>query len=98
VAEQLGEQLGRPVLPVAINANRPLPSSVVRFGSGDHVAAAPLAEIAEGTGSPLMVVGTAGGSWRSGSVAQRLIASPRVPVLVVPPPAPGASQPLAHAA
>jgi nucleotide-binding universal stress UspA family protein len=67
-------------------------------GSGDRVAAAPLAEIAQRAGSPLMVVGTAGGSWISGSVAQRLIASPRIPVLVVPPPAPAADQPLAHAA
>jgi nucleotide-binding universal stress UspA family protein len=98
VAARLGQQLDRPVLPVAINATQSLPRSVVRFGSGGSDAAAPLAEIAQRAGSPLMVVGTAGGSWLSGSVAQRLIASPRVPVLVVPPPAPVAEQPLAHAA
>jgi nucleotide-binding universal stress UspA family protein len=98
VAAWLGQQLDRPVLPVCVNATQSLPSSVVRFGSGDRVAAAPLAEIARRAGSPMMVVGTAGGSWLSGSVAQRLIASPRVPVLVVPPPAPVAEQPLAHAA
>jgi nucleotide-binding universal stress UspA family protein len=98
VATRLAEQLDRPVLPVAINTNQSLPHSVVRFGSGDRVAAAPLAEIAQRAGSPLMVVGTAGGSWLSESVAQRLISNPRVPVLVVPPPAPAADRPLAHAA
>jgi nucleotide-binding universal stress UspA family protein len=98
VAARLGEELDRPVLPVAINATRSLPRSVVPFGSGDRLAAGPLAEIAQRAGSPMMVVGTAGGSWLSGSVAQRLIASPRVPVLVVPPPAPAADRRLAHAA
>lgn len=98
VAARLGEQLDRPVLPVVINATQSLPGSVVRFGSGGRDAAAPLTEIAQRAGSPLMVVGTAGGSWLSGSVAQRLIASPRVPVLVVPPPAPAADRQLVHAA
>src|SRR3954454_11318843 len=71
VAARLGEQLARPLLPVAINATQSLPRSIVRFGSGGRDAAAPLAEIAERAGSPLMVVGTAGGRWLSGSGAQR---------------------------
>jgi nucleotide-binding universal stress UspA family protein len=33
---------------------------------------------------PLLVVGTRGGNWLSGSVAQRLIATASVPVVVIP--------------
>jgi nucleotide-binding universal stress UspA family protein len=56
----------------------------VRYRNVHRGPGAALAEIARRVRGALLVVGTAGGSWSSGSVAQRLIGSAPVPLVVVP--------------
>ena len=68
VAERLSNQLELPILPMGMQ-RRP----------GQK-----LAGIASRARATLLVVGTTGGSWLSGSVAQRLIGSAPVPLVVVP--------------
>jgi nucleotide-binding universal stress UspA family protein len=83
VAACIADRLGNSVLPVRIKGSR-------EAGDGGPVGtkrrdvAGRLAELAERSGAPLLVVGTRGGNWLSGSVAQRLIATASVPVVVVP--------------
>jgi nucleotide-binding universal stress UspA family protein len=85
VAGCIADRLETSVLPVAINLSHDVAPRMVGFGSERRDVADRLARLAERLALPLLVVGTRGGSWVSGSVAQRLIATASVPVLVVPP-------------
>jgi nucleotide-binding universal stress UspA family protein len=85
VAARIADRLETSVLPVAINLSHDVAPRMVGFGSERRDVADRLARLAERLALPLLVVGTRGGSWVSGSVAQRLIATASVPVLVVPP-------------
>jgi nucleotide-binding universal stress UspA family protein len=84
VAVCIADRLDTSVLPVRIRGPQEAGDGAVPFGSkGRHVAGR-LAGLAERLGMPLLVVGTRGGNWLSGSVAQRLVATASVPVVVVP--------------
>ena len=84
VAEALAAQLDLPVLPVAIDIADEAARGAVRYRNIQGRPGEALAEIARRARGALLVVGTAGGSWLSGSVAQRLIGAASVPLVVVP--------------
>jgi nucleotide-binding universal stress UspA family protein len=84
VAACMADRLGTSVLPVRIRGPQEAGDAAVPFGSERRDVAGRLTGLAERLGMPLLVVGTRGGGWLSGSVAQRLIATASVPVVVVP--------------
>jgi nucleotide-binding universal stress UspA family protein len=84
VAACIADRLGTSVLPVRIKGPQETGDGVITFGNKRGDVAGRLAGLAERLGMPLLVVGTRGGNWLSGSVAQRLIATASVPVVVVP--------------
>lgn len=97
VAACIADRLDTSVLPVRIKGPQEPGDGTVPFEGEHRDVAGRLAGLAERLGMPLLIVGTRGGSWLSGSVAQRLIATASVPVVVVP--ASSISQDeLAHAA
>jgi nucleotide-binding universal stress UspA family protein len=83
VARSLARQLDSPVLPVGIDVTDAA-DDALRYRDVHPRPGQALAEIARRARSALLVVGTAGGSERSGSVAQRLMAAGPVPLVVVP--------------
>jgi nucleotide-binding universal stress UspA family protein len=84
VADALSEQLDLPILPVAIDVADEAARGALRYRNVYGAPGEALAEIARRARGALLVVGTAGGSWFSGSVAQRLIGAATVPLVVVP--------------
>jgi nucleotide-binding universal stress UspA family protein len=78
-------RLDTSALPVRIKGPHEAADRGLPFGSNRRDVAGRLVALAERLGMPLLVVGTRGGHWLSGSVAQRLIAKASVPVVVVPP-------------
>jgi nucleotide-binding universal stress UspA family protein len=85
VAESIADRLDTSVLPVRIKASRESDDAAAPSESDPRDVAGRLTGMAERLGMPVLVVGTRGGGWFSGSVAQRLIATASVPVVVVPP-------------
>jgi nucleotide-binding universal stress UspA family protein len=83
VAESLAERLELPVLPVGIDVEAAA-DVALRYRNVHPRRGQALVEIARRAGSALLVVGTRGGSWLSGSLTQRLIAATPVPLVVVP--------------
>jgi nucleotide-binding universal stress UspA family protein len=83
VAETLGAQLELPVLPVGVDVENAA-DTALRYRNVHPRRGQALSEIARRAGSALLVVGTRGGSWFSGSSTQRLIAGAPVPLVVVP--------------
>jgi nucleotide-binding universal stress UspA family protein len=86
VADALSDRLDLAVLPVAIDIADEAARGAIRYRNIHRRPGEALAEIARRARGALLVVGTAGGSWLSGSVAQRLIGSAPVPLVVVPEP------------
>jgi nucleotide-binding universal stress UspA family protein len=84
VAEALSDQLDLPVLSVAIDVADEAARGALRYRNVHRGPGEALAEIARRARGAFLVVGTAGGSWLSGSVAQRLIGAAMVPLVVVP--------------
>jgi nucleotide-binding universal stress UspA family protein len=84
VAACIADRLDTSVLPVRIKGPQEAGDGAVTSGSKRRDVAGRLTGLAEHLGIPLLVVGTRGGNWLSGSVAQRLIATASVPVVVVP--------------
>jgi nucleotide-binding universal stress UspA family protein len=84
VAAYIADRLETSVLPVRIKGPREAGDGAGPFASRRRDVAGGLAGLAERLSTPLLVVGTRGGNWLSGSVAQRLIATAPVPVVVVP--------------
>jgi nucleotide-binding universal stress UspA family protein len=82
VARSLAIQLDSPVLPVGVDV-ADAADDALRYRNVHPRPGQALAEIARRARSALLVVGTAGGTERSGSVAQRLIAAAPVPLVVV---------------
>jgi nucleotide-binding universal stress UspA family protein len=82
VAESLGAQLELPVLPVGVDVEDAA-DVALRYRDVHPRPGQALAEIARRARGALLVVGTAGGGWLSGSVAQRLMAAAPIPVVVV---------------
>jgi nucleotide-binding universal stress UspA family protein len=82
VARSLAMRLDSPVLPVGIDVANAA-EDALRYRNVHPRPGQALAEVAHRARSALLVVGTAGGSERSGSVAQRLIAAAPVPLVVV---------------
>jgi nucleotide-binding universal stress UspA family protein len=84
VAAYMADRLDTSVLPVRIKGPQETGDQGTPIGSKRRDVAGRLAGLAERLDMPLLVVGTRGGGWLSGSVAQRLIATASVPVVVVP--------------
>jgi nucleotide-binding universal stress UspA family protein len=84
VAEALSDRLELPILPMGIDTAGEAARRPVRYRNVQRRPGEGLAEIASRVRATLLVVGTRGGSWLSGSVAQRLIGSAPVPLVVVP--------------
>jgi nucleotide-binding universal stress UspA family protein len=83
VAESLGARLELPVLPVGVDVEDAA-NAALRYRNVHPRRGQALGEIARRAGSALLVVGTRGGSWLSGSLTQRMIAAAPVPLVVVP--------------
>jgi nucleotide-binding universal stress UspA family protein len=84
VAEALADRLELPILPVGIDVAAEAARDAIRYRNVHRRPGDALAEIARRVRGTLLVVGTAGGSWLSGSVAQHLIGAAPVPLVVVP--------------
>jgi nucleotide-binding universal stress UspA family protein len=97
VAACMADRLETSVLPVRIRGPHEAGEDAVPLRGERRDVAGRLAGLAERLGMPLLVVGTRGGNWLSGSVAQRLLATASVPVMVVPRPSSSRDE-LAHAA
>jgi nucleotide-binding universal stress UspA family protein len=83
VADALAHRLELPLLPVGIDVAEGATENVVRYRNVHRHPGQALAEVARRARGSMLVVGTAGGSWSSGSVAQRLIAQAPIPLVVV---------------
>jgi nucleotide-binding universal stress UspA family protein len=84
VAEALSDQLELPILSMGIDTTGEAAGDAVRRRNVRRRPGETFAGIANRVRATLLVVGTRGGSWLSGSVTQRLIGSARVPLVVVP--------------
>lgn len=83
VAEALSDRLELPILSVGIDIAGEAARDAIRYRNVHRRPGEALVEIARRVRGTLLVVGTAGGTWLSGSVAQRLIGAAPLPLVVV---------------